>query len=438
MNYINVKLITLNPECMYIENGFVKTVADKITAVGKMDDYTKTEDEEEENAAGKILMPGLICAHSHFYGQLIRGLSMKKSMCNWQQILSRMWWNVDRALDEEMNYASAMMGLVEGVKSGVTTYVDHHASPSVCMGSLDTLESAVNDVGARAILAYEVSDRNGKTSADEGIRENVRFLKKNRSAQDNVRAMFGLHALYTLSEETLKKAVEAEKDFDCGFHIHMAEDMADVADSYRLYDMSPAEKLLSAGIIKPGTMLAHVVNVKDRDMNIIKDAGAYVAHNVRSNTNNAVGTAPINKMMDMGIKVVLGGDGYDYDLFREYGFAAILQKLNLKDPTVFGNDKRQNFVFYNNFSFVSEKFDAPIGMIKEGNKADFIMLDYIPPTPMDGNNFMFHCENGFSGHVTDTIIGGKRIVKDRNLLTVDEEKTLYETRRQAQRLAKAL
>ncbi|MBP3484020.1 MAG: amidohydrolase family protein [Oscillospiraceae bacterium] len=437
--YTNAKLISLDPSAPYLENAYLKTDGTKIAGIGDMQLFNTQAvepDAELEDVKGKIIMPGMVCTHSHFYGQLIRGMAVHYRLRNWQNVLQQLWWNVDRALDEEMNYASAVMGLVEGVKCGVTTFIDHHASPSCCPGSLDILEEAVKKVGARAVLAYETSDRNGEQSCKEGLAENARFLEKckGRGEADTVRGMFGLHALYSLSESTLKQAAEIESSFNTGFHIHCAEDIADVVGSYKAYDMHVVEYLYKMGILKDKSILAHFVHTGPEEWKLVAETGTTIAHNPQSNSNNAVGICPVDAMLRSGVHVALGGDGFYYDLFQELNIAMILQKLGSKNPGAMGGDLMTKLSFENPYRVVSQAFSMPAGQLKAGCAADFIMLNYIPPTPLHAGNIMSHITSAFTGHVSDTVINGKRVVKDGIVLGISETEAFSNCRSQAKRL----
>jgi len=437
--YTHGCILTMNPELPVIPDGFICVEGTQIHSVGSMSELPGTPDSSQaEDMGGKILMPGMVCTHSHFYGQLIRGMAVQFTLRNWQQVLSRLWWNVDRCLDEEMTYASALMGLKEGLLCGVTSFVDHHASPSFCTGSLDILEQAVKQAGARAILSYEVSDRNGAASCKEGLLENVRFIEKcrGRDDKDTVRAMFGLHALYSLSTDTLHAAAEAEKPYNVGFHIHCAEDRADVVDAYRNYDMHTVEELLVCGIIREKTILAHFVHTQKPEWEIVRKAGASIAHNPQSNASNAVGICPVSDMLNDGVHVALGGDGFYYDLFQELNLAMLLQKLKTGDPRAMGSEQLQELAFTNPYRVISNAFGKSFGILKAGYQADFIAVDYDAPTPIHKNNYMSHLVSAFTGHVTDSVIAGRRIVQARTVLGLSPDTAEF-CRRQAARLETA-
>lgn len=436
--YTNARIFTLNLENPYIKNGYLIVSGDKIDEIGNMKDLDFNLNEGDKiDLKGKIVIPGMICSHSHFYGQFVRGMPLKSSPKNWQQILSELWWRVDKSLNEKQIYYSALMGIIEGIKSGTTTYIGHHASPSVCNGSLDILEEAILKTGVRACLAYEVSDRDGEIACKEGIKENIRFIKKANKENypnTNVKGSFGLHASYTLSNTTLEKCSGIIKELNAAAHLHVAEDIADVVDSYKKSNMHVVERLEKYGILGPRTIAAHCVKVSKEEWEILRKTDTKVVHNCQSNTNNAVGISPVYQMIKDGVKVALGSDGYTYDMFKELSFALILQKLANRDPRIMNNTEMTNFTFINNFEIANMFFNNKLGKLKAGNLADFIAIDYNPPTPLNLNNFFAHLTSGFSGNVDTVVVNGKLLMKDKVLLNIDEEKIMAECRKEASKL----
>lgn len=438
--YTNARILTMDDSNPFIESGYVKVEGNKIAQVGTMTDFAKSVPEagaEIEDVNNKILMPGMVCTHSHFYGQLIRGMAVPRRLRNWQQILEDLWWEVDRCMDEDTIRASAIMGLVEGAKCGVTTFIDHHASPKACAGSLDILEEEVKRFGERAVLAYEVSDRNGEESRVEGLKENARFIAKcaGRGEDNTVRGMFGLHALYSLSEKTLLEAAEMEKAYNVGFHIHCAEDKADVVLAYRHYDMHPLEYLYKHGIVKEKSIFAHFVHTEPEEWAMIKEVGATIVNNAQSNASNGVGTCRVSEMLDSEIHVALGGDGFYYNLFEELKIAMLMQKTRYASPEAMTGAKLKALAFENPYRVVSQQFGVPAGKIEKGNLADFILVDYDNPTPLHGGNYMGHLADAFVGHVSDTIVNGKRIVENGIVLALENDDFKF-CRAQAAKLEK--
>jgi putative selenium metabolism protein SsnA len=338
------------------------------------------------------------------------------------QILERLWWKIDRALTLEDSKYSALVALVDAIRHGTTTLIDHHASPSAIEGSLDLLAEAVTESGLRVGLCYEVTNRNGAEGAQAGIAENARFLRRLQAQPDpKLGASFGLHASLTLSDETLADCVAAAQGLGTGFHLHLAEDPADEEDSLRKYGLRVAERLEKQGILGPKTLVAHAIHINERERAILRDTQTKVSHQPRSNMNNAVGVAEVEAMLDEGIIVGLGNDGFTNNMFTEIHTAYLLHRVSKGDPRVMPGDRLMEIAFNNNAQIAGLFFSKPVGALAPGAFADIILLDYSPYTPVTGSNYPWHLVFGMDGsQVTHTIAGGQLLMKDRELLTLDE------------------
>ncbi|MBU4484123.1 amidohydrolase family protein, partial [bacterium] len=282
---------------VYIENGIIADIGEKST-------FEKKYKDDHVDACGGLIMPGLINTHMHFYSTFARGMSLDgKSATNFVEILEKLWWRLDKKLTEEDIYYSALIPLIESVKCGTTTIIDHHASPFAVEGSLELLAKAVEEIGLRASLCYEISDRDGKEIADSGIAENVRFIKEHKGS-DVLSGLMGLHASFTISDETLEKAVSEASSLNVGCHVHVAEDKADLDDSKSKYEMGVVERLNSRGVLGPNTIAGHCIHISDKEIDLLADTKTNVVHNPESNMNNAVGCA---RVIDMFKKNVLVG-----------------------------------------------------------------------------------------------------------------------------------
>ena len=409
-----------------LEDGAVRISDGVIDAVGSTAEVTKCFPEDEVlDADGMLVMPGLICAHTHFYGAFARGMSIPgEPPRTFVQILERLWWKLDRALDEESVRISAQVAIADAIRHGTTTLFDHHASPNFIDGSLDVIADVVEEAGVRASLAYEVTDRNGPEGALAGIRENVRFLRRLRSnPSPRLAGTFGLHASLTLSDETLERCRAEAEPLGAGFHIHVAEGREDVDDSLRKSGKRVVHRLLDLGILGPRSIAAHAVHVDPWEIEALRSSGTWVSHQPRSNMNNAVGVADVPSMLRGGMKVVLGNDGFSNDMFMEMKFAYLLPKVWWGDPRLMGADEVIRMAVENNARLASEAFGVPVGKLEPGAAADIILLDYRPYTPVTDGNFPWHIVFGVSGsHVDTTIVGGKVLMRGRKLLTLDEER----------------
>jgi len=433
-------LITFGSTNQIIEDGALYIEGDTIADIGTTAELTaKYPNAERLDASGKLVMPGNICAHTHFYGTFARGLAIPgPPMKNFPEILARLWWPLDRSLDEEAIRYSTLIPLMDAIRHGTTTLIDHHASNRAIDGSLDIIAEAVTEAGLRACLCYEVTDRDGPEVAEAGIRENVRFIrqlqkrekgkkgKRREEAEAGGSALlagtFGLHASLTLSDATLERCVAEAEALGVGFHIHAAEGPADEDDSLEKYGLRTIERLHRRGILGPKTIVAHVTSIDAWEMALLRDTETWVTHQPRSNMNNAVGVADVPTMLRGGMRVCLGNDGFSNNMFLEMKTAYLLHKVHRNDPRVMGADQVLQMAVTHNAQLARLFFPKPLGELSVGAYADVILLDYHPPTPLTPENLPWHVIFGIDGsHVTHTICGGKLLMRDREFLTLDEE-----------------
>jgi len=231
------------------------------------------------------------------------------------QLLERVWWRLDRALDLDAVQLSATIGALDALRCGTTTIFDHHASPRAIQGSLLRVARGISEVGLRGVLAYEVTDRHGEEGRQAGLEENVSFQRK---AQGRFRGMIGAHASFTLSDAALEGLRQATEATGAGLHIHLAEDPVDERLSVARYGASPVARLTGAGLLTPNSLVAHAVHLSWPDLSKVISTGSWLAHNPRSNMNNQVGYAPAGKF---GSRALLGTDGLGADMLAEAALA---------------------------------------------------------------------------------------------------------------------
>ena len=368
------------------------------------------------DCSGCLILPGNVCAHTHLYSALARGMPYRlASPSTFLEILQRVWWRLDRALDEETVRASALAGGLEALLAGTTTLVDHHASPNAIDGSLDVIAEALASLGLRSVLCYETSDRDGPDRAVAGVRENRRFLSRVAAGTFPLaRGMVGAHASFTLSEETLSACVEAARDAGAGIHIHAAEDSVDERDASERFGTRVAHRLAAAGALDRRTLLAHGVHLDDGELAAVRDAGAAIAHNPRSNMNNAVGRA---RVAAMGTRVALGTDGIGADMFEE-SHAAFFR---LREDDVHAGGDWPLARLAEGAALAGEAFgESALGRIEPGAPADLAVLDYAAPAPVEAATLAGHWTFGLSSRaVRDVLVAGELVVADRLPTRVD-------------------
>jgi putative selenium metabolism protein SsnA len=415
---------------VHIEEGLVTEVAPFQELVRRY------PDEERYDTQGNVILPGMLCAHHHLYSTFARGMALLgDSPATFGQILEKLWWKLDKALTLEDVYISALVPLIECIRSGTTGILDHHASPHAVRGSLSAISRAVEESGIRACLCYEVSDRDGLEIAQEGLEENEDFIANaQRENSDFLTATFGLHASLTLSDKTLERAVEIAQRLGVGFHIHAAEGIEDVEDSLRRSGKRVIERLEERGILGPKTLAAHCIHLDERELDLLERSDTMVAHNPSSNMNNAVGYARIPEMVERGILVGLGTDGMTSDLFSELRLAFLLEKTMTGDPRMGWEDIRALYM-RNNPRIFGRYFPRSMGELKVGAYGDLIILDYRPPTPFEQDSFLGHLFFAISSrHVDSTMVGGRFLMKERKLQVLDEAEVAQRSRELAGKL----
>ncbi|MCY4537593.1 MAG: putative aminohydrolase SsnA [Chloroflexi bacterium] len=418
----NAQVITLGNDASVHADGAILIKGGRIAAVGRCQDLLRDYPEVERlDAKGQYVMPGNICAHTHFYGAYARGMAIPGAPPrDFPQILERLWWPLDKALDRESVHCSALVCLLDAIKHGTTSLVDHHASPNYIAGSLDTIAAAVDQAGLRAILCYEVTDRDGMDKMEAGIDENLRFMKAS-AEHPRLRGVFGLHASLTLNDVSLRACADSAPA-DSGFHIHVAEHEADEQDSLDRSGKRVAQRLDEYGIWRENTIAAHCVHIDQNEREILRERGVWVSHQPRSNMNNGVGAADIDGLLADGLKLCLGNDGFSNNMWAEWKSAYLLHKVVQRDPRAANGMHIAKMAWENNARLVERFFPGSlIGQITPGAKADLIFVDYQPFTPLNAGNLPWHLLFGFEASmVTSTICDGKLLMRDREILVLDE------------------
>lgn len=421
----NGKVITRDPEGIgYLPDGGVVTDGGKIVEVGTTADLkAKYPQAEFVDARGGVIMPGLINAHTHIYSALARGLSIDGyNPTSFYEVLDGQWWYIDRNLDLEATKASAQALVIDSIKQGVTTIFDHHASFCEVPGSLMRIAEVTREFGMRACLCYEVSDRDGEEKSLQSVQENKDFIDYcEQNPSDMLKAMFGGHALFTISDKTFDRMAAANSG-RVGYHIHVSEGMNDVYDSLRNYGCRPVNRLLYNGVLGEKTMLGHCIHISPAEMDILKETGTMVCHNPESNMGNAVGCSPVLQLFQKGILIGLGTDAYTHDMLESLKVLLPMQRHNACLPNV-GWREATGMLFENNAKICARYFKKPLGVLKPGAAADVIIMDYKPFTPFSHENVDGHMLFGMEGkNCRTTIINGKVLYKDREFVGIDEDK----------------
>lgn len=414
----NGTLLTFGRPCRVLE-GFAVLIEDgRIARVAPAEAIPGPFD-RVLNAKGKVVMPGFVNAHMHFYSTLVRGLGKAAPSHDFQELLTNLWWRLDRQLTLDDVEVSAQVILLEAIRKGTTTLVDHHASPGAVRGSLDRIAKAVKASGLRACLCYEVSDRDGNIVAEQGLEENVAFAQACAEARDpQLRALFGLHAAFTLADPTLERAALLGHDLGIGFHVHVAEAASDVTLNLNQHGQSPVARLAAHGILGKGSIAAHAVHVDEAGMETLARTDTFVAHNPQSNLNNAVGIANVLELVRRGVRVGLATDAVTVNMLEELRVGIWAQHLRQNNPSC-GFMELTDTLFVRNPELATQLWGFPLGTLEEGAAADVILVDYDPPTLLDDSTALGHLVFGISQATVDTTICGGRILMEGKRLQID-------------------
>ena len=436
----NGRLVTRDLAAPFYENGAVAIEGNVIRKVGETK-ALKEEFPQAEfvDAKGGVIMPAFINTHEHIYSAMARGLSIKGyDPKGFLEILDGQWWTIDRHLTNEATRQSARVTFLDSIKNGVTTIFDHHASFGEIHDSLFAIEDAAKEFGLRTCLCYEISDRDGMDKARESVMENAAWIRHALADDsDMIAGMMGMHAQFTISDATMELAA-ANKPEEVGYHIHVAEGIEDLHHCLKHYGKRIVDRLMDCNILGSKTLLAHCIYVNPHEMELIKETDTMVVHNPESNMGNACGCPPTMEIFHRGILTGLGTDGYTQDMTESYKVANVLHKHHLCDPNAAWSEVPQ-MLFEGNAKIAGRYFKKPLGVLKEGAAADVIVTDYIPRTPMTKDNVNSHILFGMTGRsVVTTVCNGKILMKDRELIGIDEENVLYEVRKEAEKLAHSI
>ncbi|MFZ2412914.1 MAG: putative aminohydrolase SsnA [Candidatus Cryosericum sp.] len=421
----NARIVYPAADGFVIDRGWLLARDGLIASLGSGDPPSETcqpsADRVEIDAAGMTLLPGFLNTHMHLYSMYSRGISTGRTSRGFLDVLQDLWWRLDRSLLKDACWMSAAFSGMDSLRCGTTTIVDHHASPNFITGSLSTLSDALCRIGLRHVLSYEITDRNGSDGARAGIEENIRFLDEVRGAHGLASAMVGLHASFTISDETLAMLHDMVGSRSVGYHVHVAEGAIDEADSLKKYDKRIIDRLDDAGLLGPLSIAVHCVGIDESERRLLSASGTPVVVNTMSNMNNAVGLPAVKEMLNAGIQVGIGTDGYTANMFEEFRNTLVGLRNRYVDPSAFWSEV-QHAQIETNADIVSRLAGRPVGRLEPGATADFILLDYTSPTFINAANAFGHMFFGMSSDLVDTVVvEGKVVVKDHEVLGVDRK-----------------
>lgn len=417
-------LVTMNPERRIIEDGAVAVDGERIVDVGPTKEVEARQSADVViEARGKIVLPGIVCAHTHLYGVLLRGAPLEiKPPGDFIQALHRVWWPCDEALTERDAYASALAAGVDMVSSGTTCFADTFSGPNYIHESLSAIARAIEEIGMRGVLAFEATERNSAEEGARGLDENQRFLREVKERRSKLtRGMYSLHASFTLSNEIIVEARKRATRDGAHMTIHTSEGLVDLYHNLERYGKRTVQRLDELGALGHDVVLAHCVHLDEEELSIVAERGCGVAHNPMSNMLNAVGVAPVPEMLKQGIAVGIGNDGYIFDGFENMRSAFLVHKLHRRDPRVMTPMEILEMATINGAKLYG--LHEEIGSIEKGKQADIIVLSSESiPTPLTAETAAGHIVNSARGTDVETVLVAGKVIMDRRVMkTVDRD-----------------
>ncbi|MBC5792575.1 MAG: amidohydrolase [Nanohaloarchaea archaeon] len=412
-------LVTQNENREVLEYVDLRIKDDRIVEIGGSLDY----DDRKVDSSDRIVIPGLINAHTHASMTLLRGISDNKELERW---LNEDIFPAEEKLDEQDAYIGALLGSVEMLKSGTTTFNDMYFH-------MDSVAEAVKDSGIRAMLSVGMIDIEEDT--EEELRNAVNFLDRYR---DENRIVPGIapHSIYTCSNELLRYAKNYSKLHDVPFHIHVSETMQENSDALEEHGMTPVEYLKNHGMVDEDLIAAHSTWLTNRDRKIMEENNATVAHNPAANLKLGSGIADINSMMENGINVALGTDGAasnnSLNLFQEMKLTGLLHKRD--DPSKLTEQDVLDMATINGAKALG--MEDEIGSIEEGKKADLAMIDVdkISMNPRFGKDGLIsNLVYSFNGNVSEVLVDGDLVVEEGKSVEIHENNLVEEVRDRAEK-----
>ncbi len=431
----NGLIVTMDKDHRIISDGAVGIEEGRIVSV-KRSWKGRGKPEEVINAHGKIVMPGLICSHTHSYRVFLRNAPLKVDPpTDFTQTLQRVWWPMEEVVTKEDAYASAAISCLEFIKTGCTLFADTFSGTNTISGVLDRVATAIEQSGMRGIISFGATERHTHAEGSRGVKENERFILKNQKERAHrVRGMFSVQNSFTVSNELFRYVRELANKYKVPVSIHASEGLADLYHNYEHFGKRTIERLKDVEFLGPDVVLTHCVHVNDDELAIIKKTGAKVAHNPMSNMLNAVGVAPIVKMHSMEIPVGLGNDGYIFDSFDNIRMVFLLHKLARGDPSAMPSREALEMATIRGAQLYG--LENELGSIETGKLADIIIIDpKRSPTPVYPENVIDHIVNTVTGDDVETVIvGGNVLMRERKMLSMEKEEVIKMSRKSAERI----
>ena len=414
-------LVTMNSSYGIIENGAIAIEKNKIVAVGPFETLKREYGSDEVIDKSKsIIIPGLISSHNHMYGILSHGMPIPNAPASFIGFLEDFWWPfVENVLDKKMIYWTSKMAAVEMIKTGTTMHSDILEAPNAIPGALNEEAKATEEVGIRSILSFEATERISPENGELGIKENLDFVKAMNNIESLTKGMFCIHTTFTCSPEFLKKVRKIANEFDAGIQLHLEEGAYEGMYTQIYYRKLPVELYEEIGFLGPDVLVSQCVHTKPNEIKILKKYDVKISHMPVSNCEVGGGIAPVPEFLEAGLKVGLGTDGYVVDMFDVMRFAFLIHKANKQDASVMPADVVFRMATTDNAKVL--RMENEIGSLTPGKNADLTILNSNLPTPINESNLYAQLVTfGTGALVSDVMVDGKFVMRDRRITTVDE------------------
>ena len=434
----NALVVTMNKNRDVIPRGFVAVRDGKIVDVGVGDGTSKYEAEEVIEGRRTIVTPGFVCAHTHFYGVLLAAstwFGLIEPPTDFQQNLQRIWWALDENITYDDIYAASLMGSIMFARTGTTFFKDMNSSPNSVTNGLDYIRKGAEEVGLRGYAGFCATQRRSLEEGFKIIAENERFVRETHAdPKAKVKGFFAVHASFTVTDDVLIKTKELADKYGTIYAMHVEEGLIDVYHNIERYGKRPVERLRDIGFLSDRFVAVHVVQAIDEELKIIKEYGVHVAHNAMSNMINGVGVPRIQKMLELGINVAIGNDGYVFDVFDNMRSTYLVHKVVNKDPRILAPLDVIEMATIN--AAKALHVDDKIGSIEPGKDADIVIIrpEFVP-TPLNEKTVYGHMVNTFTGQdVWGVLVEGRWVTKERKVVTVDVEDAMERAHKTIARL----
>jgi len=418
-------IITLNDRGEVLPKGDIAIAEGRILAVGKVPQGFAPE--ETIDAADHVVMPGFFNAHTHAAMTLVRGWADDLPFDRW---LNERIWVAESALGAEEVRWGAYLAAAEMIRSGTVGFADHYFY-------MDEVAQVVEEAGLRANLAWCVFGLGKEAEIGTDLEGSIGFIWRwQGGAGGRIVTVLGPHAPYTCPPDFLARVAEQAADLGVGVHIHLSESQEQVDDSLAKHGLTPVALLNSLGLFDVPTIAAHCIYLTPEDMDILQEKGVSVVQCPNCHMKLGMGVTPVPELFGRGVNVALGTDGTasnnDLDMLEEAKLASLVQKNRTGDATILAGDAVLRMATRNG----AQAMGFPdSGIIAPGKAADLIIFDFrrphLRPRHSLVSNVLYAAKSPDISHV---IVAGKPLMRDGELLTLDEERILHEAEHRAYRM----